>query len=108
VRDASSITPAELQAWARTGKAFLILDVRDPDELELAALPSARNVPMREIAARLQEIPREKPVVVVCHYGTRSERVARFLAVNGFPDVYNLEGGIDAYAEEVDPSIVRY
>jgi rhodanese-related sulfurtransferase len=108
VHPAGEITPRELHAWSQRGGEYLLLDVRQPEECRVAAFPGALNLPMREIPARLAEIPKGKPVVVVCHYGERSARVAGFLAARGFEDVYNLEGGIDAYAVDVDPRIPRY
>jgi len=81
--------------------------VRSPQECELAALPAIR-IPMNEIPARLAELPAQTPIVVICHFGERSAHVAAFLAVSGFPNVYNLDGGIDAYASRVDPTIPRY
>ncbi len=106
--DPGEITPTQLRAWSDAGKPYLLLDVREPDELRLAALPGALNVPMREIPSRLAEVPGTGPIVVVCHYGERSARVAGFLAVSGFGEVYNLEGGLDAYAAQIDPSVPRY
>lgn len=108
MRDAGEITPQELRAWTQRGDDYRLIDVRQPEECRIAALAGALNVPMGEIPGRLAEIPNDKPVVVVCHYGERSARVAGFLAARGFERVYNLEGGIDAYAVEVDPSIPRY
>jgi len=70
-------------------------------------MPDALHVPMREVPGRLASIPRDRPIVVVCHHGERSAFVAELLARYGFEDVFNLAGGIDAYAS-VDPSIPRY
>ena len=85
-----------------------LLDVREPVELTLAALDGAQHIPMREIPARLAELDRNKPLVVMCHSGTRSRRVAEYLAANGFEQVFNLKGGIDAWSEEIDPQVPRY
>ena len=103
-----SISPAELRDWRASGKAFVLLDVREPQERAIAALPDSLDVPMRDIPARMAELARNEPIVVLCHYGERSAHVARFLGGNGFDDVYNLDGGIDAYATLVDPSVARY
>lgn len=86
----------------------LLLDVREPQELAVAALPGAQHIPMREIPGRLSEIDRSLPIVVVCHAGGRSRQVAAFLLANGFEQVYNLAGGIDAWSVEIDPDLPRY
>jgi rhodanese-related sulfurtransferase len=103
----------ELQAedfaqWQRGRRSYVLLDVRRDEELALASLPGALHIPMHDVPRRLNEIPRGLPVVVMCHAGERSRRVAQFLAAGGFDAVYNLEGGIDEYAERIDPSIPRY
>lgn len=103
-----SISPAELRDWRASGTPFVLLDVRDPQERALAALPDTLDLPMREVPERMAEIPRDQPVVVLCHYGERSARVAQFLGGNGFENVYNLDGGIDAYSEAIDARIPRY
>jgi rhodanese-related sulfurtransferase len=108
VISAGTLTPEELRAWREEGRAYALLDVRSPQECEIAALLPAIRIPMNEIPARLAEIPAGTPIVVICHLGERSGHVAAFLAVSGFSHVYNLEGGIDAYASRVDPAIPRY
>lgn len=85
-----------------------LLDVREPEELAIAAIAGSVDIPMSQIPARLAELDRASTVVVVCHVGGRSYRVAQFLAANGFGTVYNLRGGIDAWSSEVDPGIPRY
>jgi len=87
---------------------YTLLDVRSPEEFRTVALPGATHVPMGEIPTRLTEIPRTHPVVVICRLGQRSAYVANFLATQGFSDVYDLTGGIDAYAARVDPALPRY
>lgn len=106
--DVGEMGVRELANWGVEGNPYTLLDVRTDTEVELAAMHGALHIPMHEIPSRIREIPRSAPVVVMCHHGERSYRVARFLLAGGFHDVYNLEGGIDAYAAEVDPSIPRY
>jgi rhodanese-related sulfurtransferase len=98
----------ELGEWRRTGRAHVLLDVREDDEVALASIDGALHVPMSEVPSRLAEIPQDSPVAVLCHVGARSLMVARYLAGNGYPTVYNVTGGIDRYAAVVDPSIPRY
>lgn len=98
----------QLRQWKSSARDYVILDVRQPEELARASVPGAICIPMREVQQRVREIPRTKPVVVMCHHGERSLRIARFLVTDGFQEVYNLDGGIDAYALVVDQSIGRY
>lgn len=86
----------------------LVLDVREPWELQRCALPQATHIPMREIPARLVELDPDTEIVVMCHHGVRSQQVAYFLASRGYQKVFNLSGGIDAWAREVDPSMATY
>jgi rhodanese-related sulfurtransferase len=105
------LTPTEFCArWpapTRTPQVTL-LDVREPEELELAAVAGAQHIPMREVPARLAELDRNAPLVVMCHGGGRSRRVAEYLSSNGFQQVFNLRGGIDAWSTEIDPQVPRY
>ncbi|MBN1238714.1 MAG: sulfurtransferase [Gammaproteobacteria bacterium] len=105
------LSPSEfLRRWpdgTRNGDVVL-LDVREPAELEVSSLQGVWHIPMMQIPNRLEELPRDKPVVVMCHAGGRSRRVAEFLTGNGFEDVFNLQGGIDAWSREIDPSVPRY
>ncbi len=89
-------------------QGLVLLDVREPFERELAAVEPSLHIPMREVASRLEEIPRGRTVVVYCHSGGRSATVAGYLEHHGFPDVANLVGGIDRWSREVDPSVPRY
>jgi rhodanese-related sulfurtransferase len=105
------LTPTEFCArWsaAERGKSVVLLDVRELDELEAAAVSEALHIPMREIPARLVELDRTVPLVVMCHSGGRSRRVAEFLLGNGFSNVFSLRGGIDAWSTEIDPQVPRY
>jgi rhodanese-related sulfurtransferase len=104
----SDISVEDLAHWRTEGKDFVLLDVREPYEIAAAALDGSTTIPMRELPGRLGDLPNDKPIAVICHHGGRSELVAQFLAGHGFTDVYNVDGGIDAYALVVDPSIPRY
>jgi len=103
------ITPVELAAWREeAARAPLVVDVRETWELERCALADAIHVPMHELPGRLGEIPRDRDLVVVCHHGVRSRLAAHFLARAGFPAVWNLAGGVAAWAQDVDPAMPRY
>jgi rhodanese-related sulfurtransferase len=91
-----------------SGKEVVLLDVREHDEVALAAVEGALHIPMRQVPARLGELDPTKPLVVMCHSGGRSRRVAEFLKGNGFPNVFNLNGGIDAWSTQIDSQVPRY
>lgn len=86
----------------------LLLDVREPWEYEYCCIEGSELVPMGQIPAVHDDLDREREIVVICHHGIRSYRVAHFLEHVGFERVINLEGGIDAWAREIDPDIKLY
>jgi rhodanese-related sulfurtransferase len=98
----------ELHARLAAGEAPVILDVREGWELKICALPGSTHLPMGQVAARLGELDPQCETVVVCHHGVRSLRVAQFLESRGFSKLYNLQGGLDAWAREVDPAMHTY
>ena len=108
--DAPELTPIEFcERWPK-GKCeeVTLLDVREPAEIEIASLPDTTTIPMMEIPTRLAELNPDATVVVMCHSGGRSRRVAEFLIASGFSRVFNLTGGIDAWSQQIDPSVPRY
>lgn len=105
---AKDIEPAQIARWREQGVAFVLLDVREPDEWAAASVPQSLQISMREVPQRLAELDMQSTIAVLCHHGGRSERVADFLTARGFTDVVNVAGGIDAYARTVDPSIPVY
>jgi len=104
------ITPRELAARRDAGAALHLLDVRQPWEHALVALPDSQLVPLDELATRCDEVapPPGALLVTYCHHGVRSLQAAALLATRGHRDVVSLAGGIDAWAREVDPSLPRY
>jgi rhodanese-related sulfurtransferase len=86
----------------------VVLDVREPWEVQTVKLAGSVSIPMREVPARLAEIDPDRPIVCLCHHGMRSMQVANFLVQQGFASVQNLAGGIDAWSREVDPSLPTY
>ncbi len=107
-----SMAAADLAAQAAAGTAPLLLDVREAWELATAKLHPAGttllHIPMQQVPQRLAEIPAAQPVVCICHHGARSAQVVAFLMRQGHADVYNLDGGIDAWSLEVDAGVPRY
>ena len=87
---------------------IVLLDVREPFELAICRLPDARAIPMREIPDHVGDLPRDQHLLVLCHHGSRSLRVTEYLRDQGFAAVTNIAGGIDAWAQEIDPSLARY
>ena len=102
------LSPAELQRWRQDGKAFLLLDVRTDEETAICALPDSSHIPMNLIPLRSNELPDGLPIVVYCHHGIRSLHTAMYLADAGFETLYNLQGGIDAWAAQIDENMARY
>ena len=86
----------------------LLLDVREPWEFELCHLDGSRLLPMQSLAARINELPADADIVVICHHGVRSRQVGGFLERQGFSSIYNLSGGVDAWANDVDPAMHKY
>ena len=86
----------------------LLLDVREPDEYATCHVEGSRHIPMRQIPESLAELPRDRAILVLCHHGSRSLRVTQFLRASHYPLVTNIAGGIDAWAEKVEPGMPRY
>jgi len=105
-RDAISVK--ELEGLRRAGQAHLVLDVREAEELEICRLEGALHIPMGEVPARIAELPRGTPLVVMCHHGGRSRMITGLLRRAGLDNAVNLEGGIDAWARQVDDSLRLY
>ncbi len=104
----SEVSVVQLDQLRKTNHAHLLLDVREPQEVVTAAIDGAVNIPMDQLSARVRELPRDREIIVMCHLGQRSERVAAMLRAEGFTNVKNLIGGIEAWSTEVDPSVARY
>lgn len=98
----------QLKALRDAGDPHVILDVREVGELEAARLDDVLHIPMMTIPNRMAEISRDVPVVVMCHHGMRSMNAVQWLKGNGFDNVINLTGGINAWAKEIDPSVGSY
>jgi len=107
------IKAADLAAWLQDtsrAKPFL-LDVREPWEFAHCAIEGAGSMPMGGVPGRLEELETTcdgRDVVCICHHGMRSQQVAIFLASRGFDRVFNLSGGMHAWAEQVDPQMPTY
>ena len=110
----AQVRPAEFNAWLQQQpERPLVLDVREPWEVQAASVPPADTfelvaIPMNQLPARFSELPQDRPIACLCHHGARSQRVALFLAHQGYTDVANIAGGIDAWSGELDPSVPLY
>lgn len=102
------ILPQKLKTRLDKGDAVVLLDVREPEEVAIVHLPGSVHIPMGDIPGRLHELDLDKEIIVYCHHGIRSMRVAMFLAQRDFTQVKNLAGGIDAWALDVAPGMARY
>ena len=104
----NSLTVQELKTIIDNNEEFQLIDVREPYEVEICTL-NGIEIPMNEIAGRVDEIATDKKVIVHCRSGKRSANVIDFLEQNhNFQNLYNLEGGILAWIEEVDPTMEAY
>jgi rhodanese-related sulfurtransferase len=97
----------ELQALLRAGEEFELIDVRSPEERELAVIAGSRLLD-RITAAELEKLPADRRVIFYCHTGQRSQVAAREFASRGHQNVFNLTGGIDSWSTEIDPQVPRY
>lgn len=102
------ISVQQLQRERTERPDLVLVDVRTAEECAIAALPGTVHIPLQELPARLAELNPQSPIAVLCHHGGRSEMAARFLERNGFTDVSNVTGGIDAWSVHVDPAVPRY
>jgi rhodanese-related sulfurtransferase len=101
---------AELARWrAESGRvAPVLVDVREPWEFEYCRIDGSLSVPLAELPRRVAELPRDRPLVMVCHHGSRSWHAAAMLMRAGFEEVLNLRGGVAAWAAEIDPTMKTY
>jgi rhodanese-related sulfurtransferase len=118
----TQLNPSDFQAWRDNAEAMpetalpVVLDVREPWELQTASVRphgfELVHIPMREVPARVAELQdkygSDFPIACLCHHGMRSLQVANYLTQSGFTEVVNLQGGIDAWAKQVDTSIPLY
>ncbi|HTW74142.1 MAG TPA: rhodanese-like domain-containing protein [Steroidobacteraceae bacterium] len=104
----TEVSAEELKRRLDAGDAVRLLDVREPWEYAIVSLPGSTHIPLAQLPRRLQELSADEPIVALCKSGGRSRRAAEFLQSSGFRNVTNLTGGIDAWIEDVDPSLPSY
>jgi adenylyltransferase/sulfurtransferase len=102
------ITPVELKAKMDAGESFMLVDVREPYEYEIAKIPGSVLIPLGEIERRAEELPEDTEIILQCRSGMRSAQALGFLQSKGFTNLANLKGGILAWSDTVDPSVPKY
>jgi len=104
------LAATELARWRAdlSRAAPLLVDVREPWEFAYCRIDGSLSIPLGELARRRDELPRERPLVLVCHHGHRSQHAAMLLAGAGFAQVHNLQGGVESWAVDVEPGMRRY
>jgi adenylyltransferase/sulfurtransferase len=95
-------------AWLEGAAPPVLLDVREPFEVEICQIAGSVTIPMGELAERAAELPRDRPIVVHCHHGGRSLQAVKFLRAKGFAQTTSMRGGIAGWAEEFDAAMERY
>lgn len=93
-----------------SGRALALIDCREPHEHELVAIEGNQLIPMSEFPTRVAQLPTNQsiPLVIYCHHGGRSAQVAAWLRNQGFPHAQSMAGGIDQWAQEIEPGMTRY
>jgi rhodanese-related sulfurtransferase len=107
--DLMNITSTELKARLDRGETFRLIDVREADEWAVARLPRAELIPLSQFQQRAAaELSPDEALILYCHHGLRSGRAQGYLKAQGYANVLNLSGGIDAWALQVEPTMKRY
>ncbi len=104
------ITASELKERLDRGDNLVLLDIRKPYELEIANLENSMHIPEEEIEERLEELKdlSDRDIIVYCRTGRRSAILVELLSERGFKNVFNLSGGLHAWSDDVDPSVMKY
>ncbi len=104
----NEISPAELKSKLDRGDTFLLIDVREPYELEIARIDGAVNVPLGTLPGAVANLDPDQEIVLLCRSGKRSADALHFLAMQGFEKLTNVCGGILAWSDTVDPTVAKY
>lgn len=103
------LSASELKSYLdEADPAPVLLDVREPWEFGICRIDGSHLIPMRSIPASLRELDPDREIVVICHHGIRSRQVALYLEHQGFSNIINMEGGVAAWARDVDPQMPTY
>jgi len=103
------ITPQQLQYSLQNDSPVpYLLDVREPDEFAICRIEGSHLIPSSQVPLELDQLPRDCPIVVICHRGLRSYMIAMYLEQQGFEHISNLSGGIAAWSGNIDPDMRTY
>jgi rhodanese-related sulfurtransferase len=104
------LSAAQLKEWLNDPQRSkpVLLDVREPWEFETCRIAGSISMPMRGIPARYRELGPDQDIVMICHHGARSFQAGMFLEQMGFGGIINLQGGVAAWARDVDPAMPTY
>jgi sulfur-carrier protein adenylyltransferase/sulfurtransferase len=106
----STITPRELKEWLDAGKSIELIDVREPNEYEIVAIPGSKLIPKGDIlnGSALSELPQDRQLVLYCKSGVRSAEALAAVKSAGFKDAVHVQGGVVAWVKQIDPSLPIY
>ena len=99
------ISVQDLHAMRSEHKPHMLLDIREKQEVDAASIDGSVHIPMNTIPDNLDRLPKDIPLVVMCHVGGRSAQVTHWLRAQGYDNAVNLDGGIVAWASEIDPDV---
>ena len=108
VPNESIIDPLEVKRKQDEGEKFLLLDVREPHEFQIARIPGSTLIPLGQLQSRLAELDKNAEIVAHCKAGGRSQQAVDLMKQNGFTNVRNMTGGIGAWSDKVDPTVPKY
>ena len=98
----------ELRTMMQSDRPPCIVDVREKWEWDICHIANSMHIPMSELAQRIESLPRDCDIVVMCHHGVRSLNAAAMIRMNGFPRAVSLIGGINAWSDQIDPGVKKY
>ncbi|WP_052046203.1 rhodanese-like domain-containing protein [Candidatus Paracaedibacter symbiosus] len=102
------ISPQDLQLMLSESQDYVLLDVRQPWEFKICHLPNSLNIPLNDLDKLTTQLPDDKEIVTICHHGVRSKQAAILLGQCGYPKAVSLQGGVDAWARDINPTMERY
>lgn len=108
MRQPFEIDVEALDAMRKSGTPHVALDVREAWEVDIAAIDGSLHIPLNTLPGKLEQLPKDCPIVVICHHGGRSAQATMFLRHKGFDNATNLDGGVDAWARRIDTTMRTY